>query len=1341
MKKSVYTRTTAALLSAVVAMQAFPFAAMADSSDEIPPDFTQNIDDLITSIPESQSLSISTLEEASPSINDTDSSNKEVLQPTDNYVTTFQLDSVDSELAIAEQSPNDNALKTVTNVPAFISKAYPAKAYNGHKYQLVYVKNGNWNQVESYAESINGYLACITSSDENDFLYDYLTSNNMADAYFGFTDKDEEGNWKWVSGEETNYTNWHIGEPSNQGNYEHYGLFYSRFHNSQWNDGGGGGDCAYLIEWDNENATSLPEGDNVKSDSDVNRRTFNGHTYQLVRTDMNWADARDWCANAGGHLVTINSEDENTFLKGWMDEISSGRIEFFIGLDTSSSADVNAWITGEPLSYTNWNAGKPSGVGISIFRSTDGEWRSQSYNKYWSVCEWDCTDSSKDDDTQTKVEKELLEKVKLYTDPTVTQSRKYFLELVDQLKATNASKDETLKVLNAFFTQLGYSDINEGINYINDATNAQYAYDFLLNDDVYLAYQYAYWLNYTTKGNVTRGLLMTDDWIFNNNTIAQIADPDVWITQETKSIKNYKSMLLDFMDSDRALDFSAADDVKKYGKNCIRILKASLDITDATMDKKIDKMFNEAKTVDECKAAMEMVLKNYAPTEGSHAMQFELDSLPEFKKLFNAAGTILTVSSDAIDLLNCVVNLETQLEDLAEYKQFLQSIVNGRDVLPFAMVLAAQELLQQLEEGWEAPLKELGQSLCKFTAGSNVLDLSKKAEEKISKELVEKLGLAEATVKTLGDAAATVKLGAFCVDIATGIGKTVEKSACVEGYALLGLYYDTLLMKSAEAFRADPSVDNAWDFFDKYQLLFEIREQGEDCYKGLLESSDLMNTLIRCGYNLFNVGTNVNDSKQFVKETVDYLNDNCYFYLESAKDAPDGHHYAKKLVIECPVNIDVYDGDTLICSLVDGQESDIENSYGRFICKYSAASGDYKKVLYFNNDDSSTYRAVIMAVSAGDVDITEASAGGASIAKQAGISLAQNGKIELALGDGTYTVDFDGTESNLTNGQLVSSNGRVALHSLTINRASLDLTVGASEQLQVSFAPENASYTDVNWTTSDNTVVSVSNGLVTAIGEGTATIHAVSGNVEAECAITVSTLHSHNLVAVNAKAPTCTEDGNIAYWQCSECGKYYSDENAINEIEAGSIVLPHSGHQYGAEWKYDSQYHWHECSIDHNKTDKTAHSFSWVIDREATKNSVGLKHEACICGAVRNENTEIPASETGSDSKENPSNSNEITLDNSKTSPDVNAPNSSSTTVENGTRTTKNSEQTSKNEIETSYNQKGESAAETTKKNSQSLFIPETGDESHILLWFALLSFSALFFLFTAYRRRNRANK
>ena len=66
-------------------------------------------------------------------------------------------------------------------------------------------------------------------------------------------------------------------------------------------------------------------------------------------------------------------------------------------------------------------------------------------------------------------------------------------------------------------------------------------------------------------------------------------------------------------------------------------------------------------------------------------------------------------------------------------------------------------------------------------------------------------------------------------------------------------------------------------------------------------------------------------------------------------------------------------------------------------------------------------------------------------------------------------------------------------------------------------------------------------------------------------------------------------------------------------------------HSYGTDWKYDDTNHWHECDCG-DKADTAAHSFQWVIDKAATKEATGIKHEECtVCGAKRSENTEIPA--------------------------------------------------------------------------------------------------------------------
>ena len=55
------------------------------------------------------------------------------------------------------------------------------------------------------------------------------------------------------------------------------------------------------------------------------------------------------------------------------------------------------------------------------------------------------------------------------------------------------------------------------------------------------------------------------------------------------------------------------------------------------------------------------------------------------------------------------------------------------------------------------------------------------------------------------------------------------------------------------------------------------------------------------------------------------------------------------------------------------------------------------------------------------------------------------------------------------------------------------------------------------------------------------------------------------LTKTESKAATCTEAGNNAYWTCSGCGKYFSDEDGTNEIEKNSWVIPAPGHDWSNE--------------------------------------------------------------------------------------------------------------------------------------------------------------------------------
>lgn len=98
-------------------------------------------------------------------------------------------------------------------------------------------------------------------------------------------------------------------------------------------------------------------------------------------------------------------------------------------------------------------------------------------------------------------------------------------------------------------------------------------------------------------------------------------------------------------------------------------------------------------------------------------------------------------------------------------------------------------------------------------------------------------------------------------------------------------------------------------------------------------------------------------------------------------------------------------------------------------------------------------------------------------------------------------------------------------------------------------------------------------------------------------------------------AATETADGS-KHKECTVCKKV---------LETATIPATGSTHthSYGTDWKYDGTNHWHECACG-DKADTAAHSFQWVIDKAATKEATGSRHEECtVCGAKRSENTVI----------------------------------------------------------------------------------------------------------------------
>ena len=64
-----------------------------------------------------------------------------------------------------------------------------------------------------------------------------------------------------------------------------------------------------------------------------------------------------------------------------------------------------------------------------------------------------------------------------------------------------------------------------------------------------------------------------------------------------------------------------------------------------------------------------------------------------------------------------------------------------------------------------------------------------------------------------------------------------------------------------------------------------------------------------------------------------------------------------------------------------------------------------------------------------------------------------------------------------------------------------------------------------------------------------------------------------NVEKTEAKAATCTKDGNEVYWYCSGCGKYFADEACTTETNISKLTRPATGHTYGeVEYTWSNDY-------------------------------------------------------------------------------------------------------------------------------------------------------------------------
>jgi len=89
----------------------------------------------------------------------------------------------------------------------------PALAQCCQSRYVVLPESLSWTDAKTQAELMGGTLVCLGSSEEEQFVASMLPAGQTF--WLGYTDTESEGDWVWLTGEPTTYSNWARGEPNN----------------------------------------------------------------------------------------------------------------------------------------------------------------------------------------------------------------------------------------------------------------------------------------------------------------------------------------------------------------------------------------------------------------------------------------------------------------------------------------------------------------------------------------------------------------------------------------------------------------------------------------------------------------------------------------------------------------------------------------------------------------------------------------------------------------------------------------------------------------------------------------------------------------------------------------------------------------------------------------------------------------------------------------------------------------------------------------------------------------------------------------------------------------------
>lgn len=214
-------------------------------------------------------------------------------------------------------------------------------------------------------------------------------------------------------------------------------------------------------------------------------------------------------------------------------------------------------------------------------------------------------------------------------------------------------------------------------------------------------------------------------------------------------------------------------------------------------------------------------------------------------------------------------------------------------------------------------------------------------------------------------------------------------------------------------------------------------------------------------------------------------------------------------------------------------------------------------------------------------------------------------------------------KTNAVTSKAGSINVVVPITGIKLDKTTASLDLKETVTLKATIEPAGVTG-NITWASSDASVATVSNGVVTAVKEGTAKITATVDGKVASCDVTVACKHWRTTFHP-LKEATCVKKGNTAYKTCNTCGKIISGENKeipVKDHTYGNLIAEVPVVHTKDELKNGTAAHY-ECSVCHklfDKDKKEVKAEDLVIKAEHNYKDFVITEEAhsakCSCGKV-----------------------------------------------------------------------------------------------------------------------------